>query len=84
MSIYGIKIKQFKIDIDGAGEQEKLRKNLISYENIEFFSSQNDIYPYYFLIDCFVSTLNFKPFGLVILEVIMKKYTYLKFFLNFT
>ena len=36
--------------------------------DVEFISSQNEIYPYYYLIDCFVLPSRFEPFGLVILE----------------
>ena len=69
-----LKLNNSKLVLIGAGEQEKLLKKIsISFENIEFFSSQNDIYPYYSLIDCFVLTSNFEPFGLVILEAMYFK-----------
>lgn len=39
-----------------------------NHPDIEFLSSQKDIYPYYSIIDFFVLPSKFEPFGLVILE----------------
>ena len=69
-----LKLNNSKLILIGDGEEEKfLKKIAINSDNIEFISSQNNIYPYYFLIDCFVLTSNFEPFGLVILEAMYFK-----------
>lgn len=69
-----LKLNNSKLILIGDGEKEKfLKKIAINSDNIEFIPSQKNIYPYYFLIDCFVLTSNFEPFGLVILEAMYFK-----------
>ena len=69
-----LKLNNSKLILIGDGDKEKfLKKISINSDNIEFIPSQKNIYPYYFLIDCFVLTSNFEPFGLVILEAMYFK-----------
>jgi len=69
-----LKLNNSKLILIGDGEKEKILKKIaINSDNIEFIPSQKNIYPYYFLIDCFVLTSNFEPFGLVILEAMYFK-----------
>lgn len=69
-----LKLNNSKLILIGDGDEEKfLKKIAINSDNIEFIPSQTNIYPYYCLIDCFVLTSNFEPFGLVLLEAMYFK-----------
>ena len=68
-SFIELKLNGSKLILIGDGDQKKNLLNIAhNHPDIEFLSSQKDIYPYYSIIDCFVLPSKFEPFGLVILE----------------